>query len=57
VLYIYGIVPHANFLPAIIQLLHETFEGKPEGQDYTWFVEGREGIFDALDSVSPLGLQ
>lgn len=40
-----------NFLGAIIQLLHECFEGRPDGQEYTWFVEGKEGIFDALETV------
>ena len=40
------------FQTATLQLLRECFEGKPEGQNYTWFVEGKEGIFDALSSVS-----
>ena len=32
-------------------LLREAFEGRAEGETGTWFVEGREGIFDALDSA------
>jgi len=42
---------NAGFHGAAVYLLREAFEGKPEGQDYTWFVEGKEGIFDALDIV------
>ena len=37
---------------AFVVLLRELFEGKPEGQPFTWVVEGHEGIFDALDTVS-----
>lgn len=36
---------------AAAHLFRETFEGRPDDQDYTWYVEGKEGIFDALDSV------
>lgn len=32
-------------------LLRELFEGRAEGKTSTWVVEGKEGIFDALDSV------
>jgi hypothetical protein len=41
-----------DFLPALVQLFREAFEGKPDDQPYTWFVEGKEGIFDALDSLT-----
>lgn len=41
-----------DFLGTILYLLRECFEGRPEGQDYTWFVEGKEGIFDALEVTS-----
>jgi hypothetical protein len=41
-----------DFMATIIQLLHECFEGRPDGQEYTWFVEGKEGIFDALETTS-----
>jgi hypothetical protein len=37
---------------AYLTLLRECFEGRAEGNDYTWFVEGKEGIFDALESTS-----
>jgi hypothetical protein len=37
---------------AYLTLFRECFEGRAEGNDYTWFVEGLEGIFDALDSTS-----
>jgi hypothetical protein len=40
-----------DYLPAILLLFRECFEGRAEGNDYTWFVEGREGIFDALEST------
>lgn len=30
-------------------LFREAFEGKAEDKDYTWFVQGREGLFEALD--------
>ena len=40
------------FAKANITLFRECFEGRPEGQTYTWFVEKKEGLFDALDSVS-----
>ncbi len=41
-----------SFQTAYYQLLRECFEGRPEGQEYTWFVEGTEGMFDGLDAVS-----
>lgn len=37
---------------AFVQLIQETFEGRPEGQDYTWFVEGKEGLFNTLADIS-----
>jgi hypothetical protein len=40
-----------DFLPAIVELLKECFEGMPEGRNYTWFVQGKEGLFDAFDSI------
>lgn len=40
-----------DFQRAAVVLFKEAFEGMPTGQDYTWFVQGKEGIFDALDSV------
>jgi hypothetical protein len=40
-----------DFLPAIVELLKECFEGMPEGQNYTWFVQGKEGLFDAFESI------
>ncbi|MCW5943348.1 MAG: hypothetical protein KIS66_14040 [Fimbriimonadaceae bacterium] len=45
-------VPENHFRKAFVQLFREAFEGRPHGQDYTWFVEGKEGIFDALDSLT-----
>lgn len=36
---------------AAAHLFREAFEGRPDDQTYTWFVEEKEGIFDALDSV------
>ena len=41
-----------DFLPAIVELLKECFEGMPEGRNYTWFVQGKEGLFNAFDSVT-----
>ncbi|CAN5680863.1 hypothetical protein BH11ARM2_BH11ARM2_33730 [soil metagenome] len=40
-----------NLQRAAVTLLREAFEGRVDGNDYTWFVEGREGVFDALASV------
>ncbi|RYG48528.1 hypothetical protein EON79_04195 [bacterium] len=40
-----------DFRDVAVVLLREAFEGRAEGNDYTWFVEGKEGIFDALASV------
>jgi len=37
---------------AILLLFRECFEGRPDGQKHTWFVEGKEGIFDALQSTT-----
>src|SRR4051794_34427330 len=37
---------------AIAELFRETFEGVAEGADGTWFVQGKEAIFDALRSLS-----
>ncbi|RYG31589.1 hypothetical protein EON81_22545 [bacterium] len=42
--------PH-DFRDVAVILLREAFEGRAEGNDYTWFVEGKEGIFDALASM------
>ncbi len=39
-----------DLIPHVLFLFRECFEGRPEGQKYTWFVEGKEGIFDALES-------
>ena len=41
----------ADLVPILMYLFRECFEGRPEGQNYTWFVEGKEGIFDALEST------
>ena len=37
---------------AYLTLFRECFEGRADGNDYTWFVEGKEGIFEALESTS-----
>lgn len=36
---------------AFVLLFREAFEGRPDGQDYTWFVQGKEGLFDVLESL------
>ena len=36
----------------MVVLTREAFEGIAHGSKWTWFVEGSEGIFDALSSVS-----
>lgn len=41
------------FQKALVTLLKECFEGIPAGASGTWFVEGKEGIFDALATVTP----
>jgi hypothetical protein len=42
----------SKFKAAQVVLLREAFEGRPEDRSYTWFVEGREGIFDALEALT-----
>lgn len=42
----------ADFRKDIVMLFREAFEAVPPGQNYTWFVQGKEGIFDALANVS-----
>jgi hypothetical protein len=44
-------MPSDLFQHGAITLLRECFEGRAEGNEYTWFVEKKEGIFDALESV------
>ncbi len=39
---------------AAATLFLEAFEGQPEGQDHTWFVEGREAILPTLDAVDAM---
>ncbi len=42
----------ADFRKDIVMLFREAFEAVPPGQNYTWFVQGKEGIFDALATVT-----
>ena len=51
IVYIQGMSAPDKFQSAAAVLLREAFEGIPQGQKYTWFVEKREGIFDALESL------
>ena len=41
-----------TFQSAAVMLLRECFEGKEPVNTYTWFVEGKEGLFDAFDSLT-----
>lgn len=41
-----------DLFPALLVLFKETFEGIPPGETGTWFVQGKEGIFDALQNTS-----
>jgi hypothetical protein len=41
----------SSFQQAAAMIFREAFEGIPAGQDYTWFVQGKEGVFDALTSI------
>src|SRR5689334_2100845 len=41
-----------GFQEAAATLFKEAFEGIPLGANGTWFVQGKEGIFDALTSIS-----
>lgn len=41
----------SDFQSAAAYLLRECFEGRPDGQTYTWFVEGREAILPTLDAL------
>lgn len=43
---------NADFQPHLVTLWRETFEGIKEGADGTWFVQGKEGLFDALSNVT-----
>lgn len=40
-----------SFQSAATLLFREAFEGIPPRQDYTWFVQGKEGLFDAFRTV------
>jgi hypothetical protein len=40
-----------EFQTGLITLFREVFEGIPKGADGTWFVQGKEGIFDVLKTV------
>lgn len=42
----------AEYRLALITLFKEAFEGIPAGASGTWFVQGKEGIFDAVESMS-----
>lgn len=42
----------ANVFVALDKLFRETFEGVAPGESGTWFVEGKEGIFDAFDRLN-----
>lgn len=37
---------------AFVEIFRESFEGVAPGNQYTWYVQGKEAIFDALDSVT-----
>lgn len=37
---------------ACIEIFRESFEGVKPGQQYTWFVQGKEAIFDVLESLT-----
>lgn len=39
---------------AAATLFREAFEGRPEGKDYTWFVQGKEAILPTLDEVDAM---
>jgi len=45
-------VADTGFRDVAATLLREAFEGIPSGQNYTWFVQGKEGLFDALSAAS-----
>lgn len=40
-----------TFQSAAEELFREAFEGVAPDRDYTWFVQGKEGVFDALDAL------
>jgi len=39
---------------ATVTLFREAFEGREEGKDYTWFVEGREAILPTLEGIDAM---
>jgi len=41
-----------TLLDACVEIFRESFEGVKPGNQYTWYVEGKEAIFDALSSIS-----
>lgn len=41
-----------EFVHPFETIFREAFEARAEGNDYTWFVEGSEGFFQAIDDVS-----
>ena len=42
----------SQFQAGLVTLLKEAFTGIAPGQDGTWIVQGKEGIFDAVASVT-----
>ncbi|MBX3117564.1 MAG: DinB family protein [Fimbriimonadaceae bacterium] len=41
-----------DFQQATTTLLRECFEGVPQSQDYSWFIQRNEALFDSFDSVT-----
>lgn len=39
---------------AAAELFREAFEGRAQGNDYTWFVQGREALLPTLDAVDAM---
>lgn len=37
---------------ACIEIFRESFEGVKPGNQYTWYVQGKEAIFDVLESLT-----
>lgn len=42
-----------NLKKACLEIFRESFEGVALGKSGTWYVQGKEGIFDAIETATP----
>jgi len=49
---VHNIAMISEFQTAAVLLTREAFEGRAEGENYTWFVEDREALLPSMDELS-----